>query len=181
MGYQVSTCRVSASDFGDPQNRYRLIVFGAKKGCKLPVLKHTHGKGEGKKPAVTAGNALKTLEEVAPVAGGLVGLPGGRHVFDHYIEGTELTDKYDNQYKLDANLPANTVRKGNQMRHYRYDRYITVRERARLQSFPDSFRFAGKKSEMFDQIGNAVPVNLATAMGRAVMESYRLGLHEMPT
>ena len=150
MGYQVSTCRVSASDFGDPQNRYRLIVFGAKKGYKLPVLKHTHG--EGKKPVVTDGHALKTLEEIAPVAGGLVGLPGGRHVFDHYIEGTELTDKYDNQYKLDANLPANTVRKHNQMRNYMHDRYITVRERARLQGFPDSFRFAGKKSEMFDQI-----------------------------
>ena len=48
----------------------------------------------------------------------------------------------------------------------------------RLQSFPDSFRFFGDRGDVLDQIGNAVPVNLAEAIGKSVMESYRLGRDE---
>jgi len=180
MGYQVKTCVVNACNFADPQNRKRLIVFGAIKGYKLPVLKPTHG--EGKLNIVTAGNALKTLEDVDPTleARGLVGLPGGGHVFDHYKESTQLSEKADKDYVLNKDYPANTVRKGNQIRHYRHKRYITVRERARIQSFPDSYRFAGSRKDAFDMIGNAVPVKLGCAIGRALMESLKLGPHEMP-
>mgnify|MGYP000337580313 CR=1 FL=1 len=177
-GMQVRTCTVVASHFGDAQDRPRLLVLASKRGFKLPVLKSTHG-GPGRLNIVTARDALLSLEDVEPVLGqGLVDLPNnGGHVFDHNKESTELTEQYDSQYLLSANLPANTVRKGNQIRHYKHDRYITARERARLQSFPDSHRFAGTRQEMFDQIGNAVPCGLAAAIGRAVMESYQLGRH----
>lgn len=49
------------------------------------------------------------------------------------------------------------------------DRVISVREAARLQSFPDRFRFYGLKSEMMEQVGNAVPPLLAAAVGRSVL------------
>ena len=104
-------------------------------------------------------------------------LPDGGYVKDHYKEGTELSEKCDNNYKLDASLPSQTVRKQNQIIHPNGTRYITVRERARLQGFPDSHKFAGTRKDMFDQIGNAVPVGLATAIGRSILESYRLGRH----
>jgi DNA (cytosine-5)-methyltransferase 1 len=47
-------------------------------------------------------------------------------------------------------------------------RYFTVRESARLQTFPDSYRFGGSWSEAMRQLGNAVPVIMAHAVGKAV-------------
>ena len=59
--------------------------------------------------------------------------------------------------------------------HIHYDgrqkRAISVREAARLQSFPDGFRFAGQMNAAFRQIGNAVPPLLALAVGREVLRS----------
>jgi DNA (cytosine-5)-methyltransferase 1 len=47
-------------------------------------------------------------------------------------------------------------------------RYFTVREAARLQTFPDDFIFHGTWSETMRQLGNAVPVDLASTVGRSV-------------
>ena len=51
-------------------------------------------------------------------------------------------------------------------------RPLTVREYARIQTFPDQWRFAGTISDQYKQIGNAVPVNLAFAIGRSVMRLF---------
>jgi DNA (cytosine-5)-methyltransferase 1 len=55
--------------------------------------------------------------------------------------------------------------------HPTQDRAISVREAARLQSFPDKTRFWGNKGEQYKQIGNAVPVLLAAAIAEVVRES----------
>lgn len=179
LGYQVRTTKTSASLYGDPQDRMRLIVLASKRGYKLPQLIATHGV-KNKPRAVTAGDALGDLEDVEPVLdsmGGLAPLRNGRHVLYHYKE--DFTGAYDKRYILNRDLPAKTVTKGNTMKHYKHDRPVTVRERARLQGFPDGHKFAGSKpQDMRDQIGNAVPVGLATAIGRAIVESYNYGYHE---
>ena len=55
--------------------------------------------------------------------------------------------------------------------HPELDRAITVREAARLQSFPDDFIFEGKKAKQLVQIGNAVPPYLGKAIGLAIRKA----------
>ena len=61
--------------------------------------------------------------------------------------------------------------------HIHYDsaqaRTITVREAARLQSFPDGFRFSGSMNAAFRQIGNAVPPLLAACVAERIMRLLR--------
>lgn len=53
-------------------------------------------------------------------------------------------------------------------------RYLSVREAARIQTFPDEYRFCGSRSECMRQVGNAVPVRMAEALGRT-MRTYLEG------
>lgn len=65
--------------------------------------------------------------------------------------------------------PSRTIDTGHRTHfHYEYDRIPTVRENARLQSFPDDFIFYGNKQEQYRQVGNAVPPLLGKAVARQV-------------
>ena len=74
--------------------------------------------------------------------------------------------------RLDPNKPSGTVvnvRKSMWI-HPILDRAITVREAARLQSFPDSFEFIGTKDSQYHQVGNAVPPLLAKGIADLIFK-----------
>ena len=90
--------------------------------------------------------------------------------------GHEKRRVFFNSYKVQWwDRPSKTIiahlyKDGNQFIHpdYTQGRSITVREAARLQSFPDDFVFEGSRTEQFKQIGNAVPPLLAEAIAKAI-------------
>ena len=84
-----------------------------------------------------------------------------------------FTDKY---YRLRMDgicrtITAHMAKDGYWYIHPTQNRTLSIREAARVQTFPDKFRFAGAPSTRLRQIGNAVPPLLAKAMGKAVKET----------
>lgn len=73
--------------------------------------------------------------------------------------------------RYDGNKPSKTIDTGHRNHfHYMYNRVPTIRENARLQSFPDDFVFTGTKTQQNRQVGNAVPPLLGFALGVALRE-----------
>lgn len=81
-------------------------------------------------------------------------------------------DKYKrlNENNLSRTITAHIAKDGYWYIHPRDNRTLTVREAARLQTFPDRYRFAGPPSAAFRQIGNAVPPFLGEQLGIAIRE-----------
>lgn len=70
-----------------------------------------------------------------------------------------------------SNKPAPTIDTGHRHHfHYKYNRVPTVRECARLQSFPDDFHFIGNKTQQFRQVGNAVPPLMAQKIAEQIID-----------
>ncbi len=94
-----------------------------------------------------------------------------------------LPEEYSGMYKYHEALtryhskkPSLTINTGHRSHfHYKWNRIPTVRESARLQSFPDDFIFYGNKSEQYRQVGNAVPPML----GKVVAEQLLFYLKEL--
>ena len=73
--------------------------------------------------------------------------------------------------RYDHSKPSRTIDTGHRTHfHYKWNRIPTVREAARLQSFPDDFIFYGNKQEQYRQVGNAVPPLLGKAIAIKVKE-----------
>lgn len=71
--------------------------------------------------------------------------------------------------RYDGNKPSRTIDTGHRNHfHYQYNRVPTIRENARLQSFPDDFVFLGTKTQQNRQVGNAVPPLLGFHIGKSL-------------
>ena len=88
-------------------------------------------------------------------------------------------DIFDDKYNrldwsgLSRTITAHIAKDGYWYIHPEQHRTLTVRETARIQTFPDYFRFAGSRSNQFRQIGNAVPPALGKVIGSAVIDCLR--------
>ena len=105
---------------------------------------------------------------------------------DSYVDVPERLRRYrsdifnDKYFRLSCDglsrtITAHIAKDGYWYIHPRQDRTLSIREAARIQTFPDRFRFAGYPSSRYRQIGNAVPPMLASAIGSCVRGALHCG------
>ena len=94
---------------------------------------------------------------------------GGNH--KDLPEGVGTSRKFNEAWtRYHSKKPSKTIDTGHRNHfHYKWHRVPTARENARLQSFPDSFRFLGSKTQQEKQVGNAVPPRLGYALGKQIL------------
>jgi len=104
-----------------------------------------------------------------------------QHIISLVPDGGNYKDLPD-EYKTSRNFhvawtrfnsqkPAPTIDTGHRHHfHYKYNRVPTVRECARIQSFPDDFVFLGNKTQQFRQVGNAVPPIMAQRIAEKMLQ-----------
>jgi len=168
LGYAVDWRLVNAKHHGVPQNRERVICVGYRKPFSWP---------RPSDELRTAGEAVGRTARNAP-AGSKFLTPG----MDQYVAKYERASKCVRPRDLHLDRPARTLTCRNlagatgDMQRVRLPdgrrRRLTVREAARLQSFPDWFKFCGSETEQFNQIGNAVPPLFGLHLGQAVKDCY---------
>lgn len=154
LDYNITYHVYHAEDYGVPQTRERIIFIGTR--SDMPTF--THPKPLPGKP-ITAGEALHDLE----------GLPQSKE-FSHVWSVAAPSGEQGSRRMVEGR-PGYTIRAechGNIQFHYRLPRRISMREAARIQSFPDTFMFPCGIRETERQIGNAVPPVLAWHIAKAV-------------
>lgn len=168
-GYNVTEPFVlNAAHYGVPQQRLRLFVIG------------TRGGGVFKKPApslkkVSVGGVLTNTE-------GLSNHETREHKAESILRYMRLNygqrDQLGRVDRLDPSLPSKTViaggTKGGGRSHLHPEipRTLSVRECARIQTFPDDYIFLGPSARQFTQVGNAVPPALAAQIAQNIREGF---------
>jgi DNA (cytosine-5)-methyltransferase 1 len=201
LGYQLAFDVLNAAHFGVPQNRKRAIIIGSRLGKPtLPPqtlerlsVRDAIGDLPLKPNGVNwhlARNPLPTSIERYKC------VPEGGNRFDLMRRRPDLTPKCWKRKKTGSvdvfgrmrwDEPSPTIRteffkpeKGRYL-HPKAHRPITIREAARLQTFPDGFVFVGSNVQVAKQIGNAVPVKLAFAIARHIRLMLSAPTQEFPS
>lgn len=189
LGYELVFGVLNAANFGVPQSRRRAIIIGSRVGS--PAFPNESNERRSVRDAIgdlpLLPNGESTLHRPRkPLASSIERykcVPPGGNRFDLAERRPDLTPacwkrkktgSVDVFGRMEWDKPAPTIRteffkpeKGRYL-HPEAHRPITLREAARLQTFPDEFAFVGSNVQIAKQIGNAVPVELARRIGEYI-------------
>lgn len=133
-----------------PQNEYQKVM---RKNSEI-VKNHI---------AANHSERVKKIISLVPDGGNYKDLP------DEYVNSRNFHVAWT---RFASDKPAPTIDTGHRHHfHYKYNRVPTVRECARLQSFPDDFIFLGNKTQQFRQVGNAVPPLMAQCIAEQLKKA----------
>lgn len=184
---------LDAVNYGVPQFRERFVMIGSRdnEDIFLPIPTHFQRHQNLSYQWATLGSAIKDLEKnpgecaefsssrlkflkMVPEGGNWKSLPPD--VLKEAMGGAYSSGggKVGFYRRLSYSQPSPTVvtspiQKATMMCHPTEDRPLSVAEYARIQQFPDDWIFTGTLVEKYRQIGNAVPVGLAKAIGQAII------------
>lgn len=192
LGYKTVYGVLDAVNYGVPQFRERFVLIGSRdnEGIFLPLPTHFQMHQDKAYQWKTVKNAIADLEfdkgecatlseerlkflKMIPEGGNWRDLPesiipiamGGAYKSGGGKVGFYRRLSYDQPSPTVVTSP---VQKATMMCHPTQDRPLSIREYARIQQFPDDWIFTGTMAAKYRQIGNAVPVGLAEAIGKAV-------------
>lgn len=170
IGYAIPTPRiVNAADFGVPQRRRRLVIVGSRKGglFDMPI-------GAGNQVPCSVAFDEKIRDDHNHVT--------REHSASSILRYMELDygerDHRGRVDRLNPYFPSKTVIAGGAAGggrshlHPYAPRTLSVRESARLQTFPENYVFVGPPARQFTQVGNAVPPLLAFRIAEQIYKQY---------
>lgn len=185
LGYKIKY-KVLRSQYLDiPQKRERLIIIGVRKDLDIPIsfpkekdyiipLREALHKCP-KSPGQEYPEKKRRIMELIPAGGYWRELP--EHLQKEYMGASFYMGggKTGMARRLSWDEPSLTLtcspaQKQTERCHPEETRPLTVREYARIQTFPDSWEFAGSVGHQYKQIGNAVPVNLGYYIGDTIIK-----------
>lgn len=194
LGYTLIEPRIlKAILYKVPQKRERLILIAVRNDLadkanfkwpapyhRIMTLRDAFFKGElydtdvPESPGQKYPEKKQKVMELVPMGGYWKDLPV--EIQKEYMRGSFMLEggKTGMARRLSLNEPSLTLtcapaQKQTERCHPTETRPLTIREYARIQTFPDDWQFSGSLSSQYKQIGNAVPVNLAYAIGRSLI------------
>lgn len=188
LGYDVQTQVLNASYYGVGQKRERLIIIGCRMGFGIkfeyPIADTTQTtlqtalKDCPPSKGVQYSEKKKKVFELVPPGGCWVNLP--ESVAKEYMGKSFYSGggRRGMARRISWNEPCLTLtcspsQKQTDRCHPDEARPFTVREYARIQSFPDEWKFCGGIGAQYRQIGNAVPVEMARRIGVEIVKSIK--------
>lgn len=165
----IVTCSMALSDLPPLENEVgaEILAYAVPPQNAYQVLMRAHSAVVRNHVAAKHTEKVRKIISLVPDGGNYKDLPEEyRSTRNFHVAWTRFS----------SNKPAPTIDTGHRHHfHYKYNRVPTVRECARLQSFPDDFIFLGNKTQQFRQVGNAVPPLMAQRIGEQLKNCLKGG------